>query len=402
MSSRVQDNAIVRRVVSFGRVLREAGLEVGPARLQDAVNALAALDVTARDDVYWALRCTLCSKFEDIEAFDARFDPFWRRWIDDDVPAAARPSPAASEEGGEPDAETARRLELVSASDESPDETAGEHGRGSSATERLLDLEFREYGPQEIRDARWLVERIARSLPLRRSHRLEAARGGRHVDMRRTLREAMRTGGHPLQRSWRKNRMTPRRTVFLLDISGSMAPYARPMVMFAQAAVSAGRSVEAFAFGTRLTRLTRHLGGTDPDRALAEVARAVPDWAGGTRIGESVAAFNAHWGRRGISRGALVIIVSDGWERGDPSLLRAELASLHRSAYAVVWVNPLAGDPRYRPVAKGMAAALPSADVFLPGHSLRALTDLASVLEALPDRRGRPLRAGAPAAGGVH
>jgi hypothetical protein len=207
--------------------------------------------------------------------------------------------------------------------------------------------------------------------------------------MRRTLRDAMDTGGYPVRRAWRRNRVVPRRTVFLMDVSASMAPYVRAMVIFAQAAVQAGRTVEAFTFGTRLTRLTTHLAGADRDRALAAAAEAVPDWAGGTRIGASLRAFNDSWGRRGISRGALVIVVSDGWERGDPEPLREEMSRLHRAAHAVVWVNPLAADPRYRPVAAGMAAALPSVDVFVPGHNLADLVALARVLETLPDRRGR-------------
>jgi uncharacterized protein len=218
---------------------------------------------------------------------------------------------------------------------------------------------------------------------------MESAASGRQVDMRDTLRQAMRTEGHPVRRSFRRRGLRPRRTVFLLDISGSMAPYARPLITFAQAAVSTGRSVEAFTFGTRLTRLTRQLSGHDPDRAIAQAAEAVPDWAGGTRIGTSLKAFNDVWGRRGLARGALVLVVSDGWERGDPSLLASQMAILHRAAHTLVWVNPLAGDARYRPVAKGMAAALPSVDVFLPGHTLRALTDLVGVLESLSGRHGR-------------
>jgi uncharacterized protein with von Willebrand factor type A (vWA) domain len=206
--------------------------------------------------------------------------------------------------------------------------------------------------------------------------------------MRRTLRAAMRTEGDPLQRAWRRNRLVPRRTVFLLDISGSMSPYARAMIMFAQSAVQAGRAVEVFTFGTRLTRVTARLAGPDRDRALAAATKAVPDWAGGTRIGTSVKTFNDEWGRRGLARGAIVIVVSDGWERGDPALLRAAMAELQRSAHAVVWVNPLAGDVRYRPLVAGMAAALPHVDIFLPGHDLAALVSLAAVLESLPERRG--------------
>jgi uncharacterized protein with von Willebrand factor type A (vWA) domain len=255
-----------------------------------------------------------------------------------------------------------------------------------------LEIDFRDYGEEETRAARALIERLALSLPRRRSFRLEPAADGRHLDMRRTLRQSMTTDGHPVQRAWRRNRIVPRRTVFLLDISASMAPYARALVMFAQAAVQAGRAVEAFTFGTRLTRLTTQLATRDRDRALAEAAAAVPDWAGGTRIGPSLELFNQTWGRRGVSRGAVVVIASDGWERGDTTLLREQMQHLQRAAHAVVWVNPLAADPRYRPVAAGMAAALPSVDLFLPGHNLADLTGLARAIEELPDQRGRVTR----------
>jgi uncharacterized protein len=379
----------VARLVRFGRTLREGGLEVGPGRLQDAMVALTAVDPTERDDVYWALRCTLCSHCDHLEVFDQAFGAFWAGRRDGgersprlDVDPVADDDARQDESGL-----TALTVETVSEDDQA--EGDSEQGLGSSATERLMTLDFREYGTQELREARALISRIALSLPRRRSFRLEPSSAGRHLDMRRTLRDAMDTGGHPVRRAWRRNRIVPRRTVFLMDVSASMAPYVRAMVIFAQAAVQAGRTVEAFTFGTRLTRLTLHLAGRDRDRALAAAAEAVPDWAGGTRIGASLKAFNDSWGRRGISRGALVIVVSDGWERGDPAPLREEMSRLHRAAHAVVWVNPLAADPRYRPLAAGMAAALPSVDVFVPGHNLADLMALARVLESLPDRRGR-------------
>src|SRR5262249_8795917 len=234
-----------------------------------------------------------------------------------------------------------------------------------------------------------VIERVARFSPRRRSFRLEPAHDGRALDTRRTLRSAMRTEGHPLERAWRREKLVARRLAFLVDVSGAMEPYARAMVLFLQAAVRSGRHVEAFTFGTRLTRLTPHLVGRDPDRALRDAARAVPDWAGGTRIGENLKAFNDIWGRRGLTRGVIVVIASDGWERGDPALLGSEMARLRRRAHAVVWVNPLAATAGYRPLVAGMQAALPSIDVFLPGHDLASLEALANVLENLPERRLR-------------
>jgi uncharacterized protein len=377
------------RLVRFGDSLRTDGLEVGPARLQDAIVALTAVDPLAREDVYWALRCTLCSHHDHLELFDAAFDPFWRGLRSDPDP---RPEPKlqlASEEGGQREMEGGEREEDLGESDDEPD--AGEDfqaGLSASSAERLLTLDFRQYSQQELRDVRRVIDRIAKALPRRRSLRLEPANKGRRLDLRRTLREAMRTGGHFGQREWRRNRMVPRRTVFLLDISGSMSSYSRVMMMFAQAAVRAGRRVEVFCFGTRLTRVTDELMHQNRDRGLANAARAVPDWAGGTRIASTLKDFNETWGRRSGTRGAVVIVVSDGWEHGDPGALKAEMEKLHRACHALVWINPLAGDVGYQPVSGGMAAALPHVDAFLPGNNLASLMSLADVLEQLSRRHG--------------
>ena len=384
---------LLARLVCFGRRLRAEGLEVGPGRLRDAVVALTAVDPLDHDDVYWAMRCTLCSHRDHLDVFDAAFEAFWRT-----EPAAIYERvrlqvEATDDEDDDSAGELQERARVLEAGDgEAPTGEDPEHGQGASRAERLLTLDFREYGPEELIAARRLVEQIAKTLPRRSSFRLEPASSAQRLDMRRTLRQAMRTEGDPIERAWRRNRIVPRRTVFLLDISGSMAPYARPVMMFAQSAVQAGRFVEVFTFGTRLTRVTAHLTGADRDRALADAAEAVPDWSGGTRIGPSLRSFSETWGRRGMARGAVVVIVSDGWERGDPEPLRHAMTQLHRLAHAVVWVNPLAGDPGYAPLALGMAAALPHVDVFLPGHDLRALMSLANALEQLPDRRGHVRR----------
>ena len=396
-------DAFVRKLVTFGRILREAGLEVGPGRMQDALLGLAAVDLTNRDDVYWALRCTIVSRRDDIEVFDAAFAAFWERAPR--VVLQQRPIELGVE------------LPEENQKDESPEAVeAHAHGargarrRGSRArraattrrrprlrsgrpTSVLRDRDFARYGPEELRRARALVARVARVAPRRRSLRRQPSPHGATFDPRRTLREAMRTGGVPIERAWREPKLVPRKLVYLVDVSGSMEPYARAMVMFLQAAVRAGRHVEAFTFGTRLTRLTPHLAGRDPDRALANAARAVPDWAGGTRIGENLKAFNDVWGRRGLTRGAIVVIASDGWERGDPTLLAEQMRRLHLAAHRVVWTNPLAGGEGYRPLVAGMQAALPYVDDFLPGHNLRALETLADVLEEI-DEGPRSPRAG--------
>jgi uncharacterized protein with von Willebrand factor type A (vWA) domain len=387
--SRVGD-AIVRKLVTFGRILREGGLEVGPGRLQDGLLALDSVRLDNRDEVYWALRCAIVSRRDDLEAFDAAFATFWER-----APRAAvthRPPlmqlDVPVQDRGDPGHVDAHRVEA----DDGDGDGDGEDeelpiAAVYSADELLRERDFARFGPDELRRARALVERIAMASPRRRSLRNQASHDGRKLDLRRTLHQAMRTGGHPIERAWRTPKTVPRRLIFLVDVSGSMEPYARAMTMFLQAAVRSGRHVEAFTFGTRLTRLTPYLVGRDPDRALERAARAVPDWAGGTRIGENLKAFNDVWGRRALTRGAVVVIASDGWERGDPQLLGGEMARLQRAAHTVVWVNPLAGGEGYRPLVAGMAAALPYVDLFLPGHNLKALEALADALDAIPARR---------------
>jgi hypothetical protein len=224
------------------------------------------------------------------------------------------------------------------------------------------------------------MERLPEVSPKRRSRRLRAESSGDVYDARRTLRRAMRTQGLPLDPAFRRRKQVPRKLVFLCDVSGSMEPYARAMVMFMQAVTAAGRQVEAFAFGTRITRLTPHLRTLDPARSLARAGALMPDWGGGTRIGESLRGYNETWGRRGMTRGAVVVIVSDGWERGDLGLLDAELGRIARQAHRLVWVNPLKGHEGFAPLAGGMRIALHHADAFVEGHNLVALEALADVL----------------------
>jgi uncharacterized protein with von Willebrand factor type A (vWA) domain len=346
----------------------------------------------SRAQVYWALRCTLVSRPGDIEAFDEAFARFFEGLPMEEVEAAEPPpqQPGAEERpsvsGG-----LAEHLEstVEGEADAEEGEEGAEAGMRWSAVERLRELDFARYDEEELRRASRLVERIAGAVPLRRSRRLRTAREGRGFDKRRTLRHAMRTDGYPVLCVWREPRLVPRKLVFLVDVSGSMEPYARAMMMFLQAAVRAGRRVEAFTFGTRLTRVTRELEGRSPDRALRAASRVVPDWAGGTRIGANLKALNEGCGRLGMTRGAVVVIVSDGWERGDIAALEREMQRLNRAAHTIVWVNPLAGEPGYEPLAQGMAAALPYIDHFLAGHNLRSLETLADVLETLPVTRRR-------------
>lgn len=250
----------------------------------------------------------------------------------------------------------------------------------ASAVEVLRSKSFADLSEEERAEVGGLIRALAVALPEQRMRRTRPSTKGARFDVRRTLRRSLRTRGEPFDRAWRDRRVRGRPLVLILDVSGSMSPYARALVQFGYAAMAAGRRVEVFCFGTRLTRVTRTLRTKDPDRALREIGRTVVDWEGGTRIGESLKSLLDGWSQRAALRGAVVVLCSDGLERGDPELLRAQMARLGRLAHKVVWVNPLKGSPRYEPLARGMAAALPSVDVFLSGHNLESLFELSRTL----------------------
>jgi uncharacterized protein with von Willebrand factor type A (vWA) domain len=368
---------LVRQVVTFGRVLREAGLEVGPGRVIDALAGLDAVELERRDDVYWALRQTLVSRVEDLEAFDRAFAAWFLR-----APELAPPRTPRTE----------RRRRAQAASRDGTDEVAeagpegDERKAGWSYDELLRQKDFAELTPEELTRLRRLIADLAAARPLRRSRRLRRNPRGEVLDMRRLVRKSLATGGDPVERAFRSRQQTNRKVIVLCDVSGSMEPYSRAILLFVHGLLGTGRGVEAFAFGTRLTRLTEELSGPDPERALEEASRRVVDWSGGTRIGASLKLFNDLWGRRALSRGAVVVVVSDGWEREDTATVAREMARLSRCAFAVVWVNPLKGHPDYEPLAGGMRAALPFVDRFLPGHNLASLEDLAVVIAGIERR----------------
>ena len=368
-------DALLRNVVTFGRVLREAGLEVGPGRVADAIRGLASVDVGRRDDVYWTLRQTLASCREDLEPFDRAFASWFDRLGAEPPP---RPAPPQASRPG------ISKPSQDGIGSEGPDDE--NESRGWSREEILRRKDLARVAADELPDVRRLVERIAVERPRRRTRRLRRHHAGRTLDMRGLVRASLATGGDPLQRVYRRRTLVPRKLVVLCDVSGSMEPYARALLLFVHVLVRSGRGAEAFAFGTRLTRLTPELRTKEADEALRTASARVVDWAGGTRIGASLKRFNDEWGRRAVSRGAVVVVLSDGWERDDADLVAREMARLARAAYAVVWVNPLKGDPNYQPLAGGMRAALPHVDRFLPGQNLLDLEALAGVLRGIERR----------------
>ena len=370
-------SAIVRHVVTFGRVLREVGIEVGPGRVVDAVHGLGAVDLTRQEDVYFALRQTLVSRHDELELFDRAFVACFMR------------GPIAPLVREKQRRKLADRTVATLGSDADGDdaEIVGEPVElGASAHELLREKDFAEMTAEEFERARRLLLVIARSRPRRTSRRLTPDPRGDRLDMRRLIRRSLRCGGDPVEQPWKVRKEVPRKLVVLCDVSGSMDAYARALLLFLHAMVGAGRGVEAFGFGTRLTRLTGDLATRDPEAALARATASDVDWGSGTRIGASLKEFNDLYGRRALSRGAVVVIVSDGWEREGPEEVGREMARLARAAYAVVWVNPLKGNPEYQPLAGGMRAALPFVDRFLSGHNLRSLDELAAVVRGIERR----------------
>ena len=334
-----------RIVTGFARSLRANGLSVPTERWSCMRKPWPGSGWTARSQVYWAGRATLVRRAEDIPVYDRVFAAYWQDHADPREPVAAVEAPP-----------------LTLAVDDGDDEGAGPTATAPegdvlavrySAVEILRHQDMSALTPAEWTEAQRLISALGITAELRASRRTRPSRrrSRGHPDLRGTLRRNMRTGGVPIQRAWRSPVERPRRLVLLLDVSGSMEPYARGLARFAHAAVSARRSgrVEAFTMGTRLTRITRELARRDPDAALASAARSVSDWSGGTRLGASIREFNDDWGVRGMARGAVVVICSDGWDRGDPDLIGSEMARLARVARRVVWVNPLKASPGYAP-----------------------------------------------------
>jgi uncharacterized protein len=375
-------------LVGFGRELRRRGLPVGTDRIVTFCRCVGLLVPADRDALYWSARSALLSRREDVEVFDAAFEssfgsptvssapePWHRRPLGEPVSVDDAPDdPAAGDGGASSDGPSIRGRGAEDGG------AGGAAGLVASGTEVLRAKSFAEMDDAERRRAARLIRELAMRMPSRSTRRLRSSPHGSRVDVARTLRRSLRTQGEPFHRSWRTPGRRTRPLLVLVDVSGSMAPYSRALLQFAHAAMSAGRRVEAFCFGTRLTRVTRSLRTRDPDRALRDIGARVEDWEGGTRIGRSLRDLLEEWSQRGALRGAVVVVCSDGLERGDPALLGQQMARLRRLAHEVVWVNPLKGSPRYEPLARGMAAALPSVGVFLPGHNLQSLEELSEVL----------------------
>jgi uncharacterized protein with von Willebrand factor type A (vWA) domain len=360
---------VVDTVLGFARTLRHAGVPASPDRVEAMLAALGNLSVLDPRHVYWAGRLTLCGGPDDLDRYDAAF----AAWFSGEAPRAV---PRTAPQRLEP----AISAPLEPGTGEGDDGEAPELATQASADEVLRHRDVGEMTVAEREHLRRLFALLVPAAPMRPSRRRRASvRGAVHPA--RTVRQALHDGGEVRRLLHHRPEARPRRVVLLVDVSGSMTPYADALLRFAHAAVRARpSSTEVFTIGTRLTRVTREMRLRDPDRALTASGSAIPDWSGGTRLGEVLKAFLDRWGQRGTARGAVVVVCSDGWERGDAALLGEQMARLRRLAHTVVWVNPHKGRTGYEPLTSGMRAALPSVDHFVSGHSMAAFEELTGVI----------------------
>ena len=371
--------SFIGMLVGFGDELRDAGVPVGSGDVLTYCAAMALLDPADVLDLYWAGRTSLVSRRDHIPVYDRVFRTYFL-----DEPEQVQGSARTILKQSLIDNQSV--IEVPSAEPAQPGkEEEARLGLMASDIEIWRNKEFSACTDEELAALRRIMNQVKVIPPRRRSRRTAKSRAGSRPDLRRTVRTTMRTHGEPSELFWRQRRLKMRPLVLILDVSGSMAEYSRNLLQFAYSTRRAATRVEVFCFGTRLTRITRALERRRPDEALDEAAKSVFDWEGGTRIGHAIDTFVRHWGRRGMSRGAIVVICSDGLDRGDPALLAAAMERLSRLCHKVVWMNPHKGnDPEFIPTTLGMMVAAPYIDLILSGHDLASLEELA---ERLPELR---------------
>jgi uncharacterized protein with von Willebrand factor type A (vWA) domain len=389
---------LLRNMVLFGRLLRALGMNVTPTQIHDLVDALQHVDISSRRDVKNSARTLLVNHHDHLALFDRAFDLFWQAREEQTLSQLylrrlSREMADSKEEEGE-EQQAGQEETIVNLDDSPPEpdqlETAADRALTYSDWEVLRQKDFAELTPAELEKIKQLMRALEWRLEQRRTRRKAPAAHGTHLDMRRTLRQNLRYGGEPLQLSWRQAKLKRRPLVVICDISGSMERYSRILLEFIYVISNGLDKVEAFVFSTRLTRITRQIRQRNVDAALDQAVAAVHDWGGGTRIGESLKSFNFDWGRRVLGQGAIVLIISDGWDRGDISLLDHEIRRLQLSCQRLIWLNPLLGTKDYQPLVRGIKTALPYLDDFLPVHNLSSLEQLGNLLQRLGEHK--PLR----------
>lgn len=406
---------LLYRLTEFGRILWEVGIDVGPRKMLDLAETLNYVDVTNREDFYNTLKCSLLGKHEQEPVFDQMFMYYW--FIRDAQNKKKGDTPGAAKRNDKhmrlPPSERKRLAEHLNTPQEQrkelrphmreterrrpedektrnfddDDDTATPQGVAYSALEALRKKDFESFTWDEVQEARRLMSEMRWHLGMRPTRRKRPSRRGIYPDMRRIVRRNLKYGAELLELTWRETKYKPRPLVIICDISGSMSLYSRLLLHFIHTISNGLLNVEAFVFGTRLTRITRQLKKRDVDDAVRDVSKSVQDWSGGTRIGDALHFFNQKWARRVLGRGAVVLIISDGWDRGDASVLEVEMDRLQHSCHRLIWLNPLLGSPEYRPLTIGMKTALPYIDNFLPAHNLDSLIQLGNLLGTIDDSR---------------
>jgi uncharacterized protein len=368
---------VAATVARFCRVLREHDFLVSAAESLEAVRAACVIDIGDRREVRLALRSVLAARRDDLDLFDALFDEFWKApsILGDpgpsSIPHRPRPRSTTKTPSRPPSISIDRWMKGPLA-----DDLELHHAKAATHTESLHDKDFSRFSPNELHEITRIARQIARRLAMRKSRRWQPARRGARADLRRSLRQSLRTGGDIIELAGRARRRRKTRVVALCDVSGSMDLYSRFFLQFLFALQHTFTRVETFVFATRLSRVTEQLRGDRWNDALAGLTTGVRDWSGGTRIGAALSTLAAKWPQM-LDHRTVVLVLSDGWDTGDPELLATSLAAIGRKAGRVVWLNPLLSSPSYRPEARGMAAALPHLDVFAPLHNLATLRALA-------------------------
>jgi uncharacterized protein with von Willebrand factor type A (vWA) domain len=405
---------LLYRLTEFGRILWEVGIDVGPRKMLDLAETLDYVDVTSKEDFYNTLKCSLLAKHEQEPVFDQMFLYYW--YIRDaqnkkkpEAPGTARrddkhmrlpPSerkrlaehlntPQEQRKELRPEMRESERRRRADEKhyDDDDDDTSTPQGVAYSALEALRKKDFESFSWDEVQEAKRLMSEMRWHLGMRPTRRKTPSRRGSYPDMRRIVRRNLKYGAELLELTWRKTKFKPRPLVIICDISGSMSLYSRLLLHFIHTISNGLLNVEAFVFGTRLTRITRQLKKRDVDDAVRDVSKSVQDWSGGTRIGDALHFFNRKWARRVLGRGAVVLVISDGWDRGDAAVLEVEMDRLQHSCHRLIWLNPLLGSPEYRPLTIGMKTALPYIDNFLPAHNLDSLIHLGNLLGTIDDSR---------------
>ncbi|HSR67639.1 MAG TPA: VWA domain-containing protein [Acidobacteriota bacterium] len=388
----LEGQGLFARIVRFGRELRAAGLPVSPQQSRGLARGLRWIDPLSRTQFYWAARALLVYRKEDLELFARLFERFWG-YGGETGEASPRKAPRAPRHRPRT-LRSAQPLMLASmmaarASAHHPEREVADRSRAYSSAEVLQRKDFARMSEEERQAVRRLLLQMDWDISRRRSRRRIADRRRGQLDLRKVLRQASRQDGKVIRLPRRRRKIKPRPLVLIADVSGSMELYARLLLQFFHVISLSSLQVESFVFATRLTRITNALGLRHPEQALQEVAEEVFDFAGGTRIGECLGRFNRRWARRVLRRGAVVMVASDGCDRGDPEQLKREVQRLRRSCHRLIWLNPRLGQASYQPLAQGMATALPLVDDFLPVHNLRSLQELARHLQSLSGVRAR-------------